>query len=309
MNWVLIAISGYFFSAIAALFDKYLLVGPIPNPKVYSFYVGALGILALILVPLGFTVPDPWLIILSLLSGALFVFSLFWYCQGLRFFEASRIVPVIGGLNPIFVFVLTFFIGEKIFGPREGIAFFLLIAGTIFITVQNVLFLGKRNFREKLITFKSFQISAMAAFLFSISFFLAKIVYSEMPFWSGFIWMRLGGFLAALFFLFYKEVREELFRRKTSFKPKTTGIFFLAQTLGASSAILQNFAIALVPFGFLPFVSALEGIKYLFVLILAILLSLKFPQLLKEEISKKVVFQKIFAVLLFGAGLAILALK
>lgn len=299
MNWVLIAISGYFFSAITALFDKYLLVGPIPNPKVYSFYVGALGILALILVPLGFTVPDPWLIILSLLSGALFVFSLFWYCQGLRFFEASRIVPAIGGLNPIFVFVLTFFIGERIFGPREGIAFFLLIAGTIFITVQ----------REKLITFKSFQISAMAALLFSISFFLAKIVYSEIPFWSGFIWMRLGGFLTALFFLFYKEVREELFRRKTSFKPKTAGIFFLAQTLGAGSAILQNFAIALVPFGFLPFVSALEGIKYLFVLILAILLSLKFPQLLKEEVSKKVVLQKIFAVLLLGAGLAILALK
>ncbi len=296
MNWVLIAISGYFFSAIVALIDKYLLAGPIPNPKVYSFYVGFLGILALILIPLGFNVPGPELMSISLISGALFIFSLFWYCRGLRLFEASRLVPAIGGLNPIFVFVLTFFAGEKIFGLREGIAFLLLIAGTIFITVQ----------KEKLITIKSFQISAMAALLFSISFFLAKIVYSEMPFWSGFVWMRIGGFIMAMIFLFLKEVREEIFKKGIIFKGRTVGIFFLGQTFGASSMILQNLAIALVPFGFLSFINALEGTKYLFLLTFAIFLSLKFPQVLKEDISKKATLQKIFAILFIGIGLFLL---
>jgi hypothetical protein len=92
-------------------------------------------------------------------------------------------------------------------------------------------------------------------------------------------------------------------------KPKTIGIFLSNQTIGAIAFILYNFAVALVPFNFLAFVNALEGTKYLFLLIFAIFLSLRFPQILKEEISKKALIQKIVAIFLIGVGLAILAFK
>jgi len=304
MSWPLVAILSYFFAAVAVLIDKYLLVRPIPSPKVYSFYIGVLGILALILIPfIGFSIPDLGQILLSLASGALFIYSLFWYCSGLRLFEASRIVPAIGGLNPIFIFCLICLFGKEIFGIKEGLAFILLIAGSIFITLQ----------REKFITLKSLQISAIAAFLFSLAFFMAKFVYLVQPFWSGFIWMRIGGFLAGITLFFSKEVKEELFKKRVSFKKKTVGIFLFGQSLGAGSMILQNWAIALVPLSLLAFINALEGTKYVFLLIFTILLSLTQPFLakktgLKEEISKKVILQKILAIFLIGAGLSILTL-
>jgi len=50
MPWLTLIILAYFLFAIVALGDKYLLKGP-PNPKIYTFYVGVLGILALFLIP------------------------------------------------------------------------------------------------------------------------------------------------------------------------------------------------------------------------------------------------------------------
>jgi len=301
MSWLIIIISAYFLFAVVSLGDKYLLAGP-PNPKIYSFYVGTLGIVAIILIPfVGFSIPEVSQISLALLTGAIYIVALFGLYNGLEHFEASRIVPAIGGLLPLFTFGLVFpFLGEKqIFSITEVLAFILLLSGSVFITYK----------RERFITSESFKISAITAFFFALAFVLTKCVYLAQPFWSGFIWMRIGGFIVALLFLFTKEVKREIFEKKFTFQRKTGSIFIFNQGLGAGAFILQNWAIALVPLGFLPFINALEGTKYIFLLILAVLISWKFPQILKEEVSKKVLLQKIIAVLLIGGGLALLTLE
>ena len=59
MTWLVAALSTYLILAIVFLVDKYLLTQRIPNPKVYSFYVGGLGVLALVLIPfVDFSVPE-----------------------------------------------------------------------------------------------------------------------------------------------------------------------------------------------------------------------------------------------------------
>jgi len=50
----------------------------------------------------------------------------------------------------------------------------------------------------------------------------------------------------------------------------------------------------------------MAGTEYAFLLILTVILSLKFPRFLEEKISRKILVQKIFAIILIGAGLAIL---
>lgn len=300
MLWLIVAILSYFLFAVVTLIDKYLLVGPLPNPRVYSLYVGVLGIWALALIPfVDFLIPDPGQILLALSSGALFIFAVFWYSRGLRSFEASRIIPAIGGLNPLFIFGLTYFLGKENFGEKEGLAFLLLVAGSVFIVLQ----------REKFVTLKSFQISAISALLFSLSFFFAKIVYSVQPFWSGLIWMRIGSFLAALSFIFSKEVREEIFLKRFTLKKKTAGIFLLGQSLGAGASILQNWAIFLAPMVYLAIINALQGVQYPFLFAFTTLISFKFPWLLKEEISKKVIIQKISAILFIASGIYLLLAK
>ena len=135
MLWLIVIISAYFIFAIVSLGDKYLLIGP-PNPKSYSFYVGVLWILALFLIPfVGFSVPDLYQIPLCFLAGAVYIFALLGFFEGLEKFEASRIVPAIGGILPLFTFALVYlFSGRKeILDFREGLAFVLLILGSIFI--------------------------------------------------------------------------------------------------------------------------------------------------------------------------------
>lgn len=300
MLWIFITIISYLILAIVFLMDKYLLKELIPNPKVYSFYVGILGILAIFLIPfVDFYIPETPQIILSLSAGALFILALFWFYKALHLFEASRIVPAIGGLVPIFSFglVYLFSFGRETLSFSEVVAFILLIFGTVLITFK----------KEKLINFKSLQISFLTAFLLSFSFVLTKYVYLGQSFWNGLIWMRIGGFLVAFcFFLFLKEIREEIFSSKQKSSFKTMTIFLSNQGLGTGAALLQNFAIFLAPLASIALINALQGIQYAFLLILVTFLSFKFPQILKEEISKKVLFQKIIAILFIGFGLFLL---
>jgi len=301
MLWLIVTILAYLILAIVFLVDKYLLVGPIPNPKVYTFYIGTLGILVLILAPfVGFHIPEPSQVILSLLAGALFIYGIFWLNYALRFFEASRVIPAIGGILPIFSFLLIYIFsgGKEIFTIWEFLAFILLIFGGVLIIYE-----------KAKISLKSLRISATAAFFLALSFVLAKYVYMVQPFWSGYIWIRIGGFLMAMVFLFTQEVRNELFKVKMSFPKKTAVIFLSNQAAGASANILQNWAIALAPLVCVAIINALQGAQYVFLLMFTILLSLKFPQILKEKISRKIIFQKIIAILIIGGGLALLTFK
>jgi drug/metabolite transporter (DMT)-like permease len=299
MTWLFVTILAYFLFALANLIEKYLLKASLPNPKVFTFYVGIMAILVLVFVPFGFLkIPKLSLIFLAMIAGIIRIFSLFFLFLGLKNFEVSRIAPAIGGLVPIFTLVFTYFLGGKTEIPQI-FALIFLIFGSILIVFE----------KEKLITVESLKISGSSAFLFSLSFVLSKFVYLAQPFLSGLIWIMLGQFLGAIFFLFSKEVREEIFKKKEILERKTATIFLFDQAIGALAFVLQNFAVALAPFGFLAFINALEGTKYLFLLIFSILLSLKFPQILKEEISRKILIQKIVAIFLIGIGLAILALS
>src|SRR4030042_5307702 len=109
MSWLLVTISFYFILAIVFLVDKYLLTGSIPGPKVYTFYVGTLGIIALFLIPfVDFLIPTSSQIVLALLAGGAYIYALFWFYKALSAFEASKIVPATSSLVPVFTFLLIY---------------------------------------------------------------------------------------------------------------------------------------------------------------------------------------------------------
>jgi len=306
MLWLIIAILSYLLLAIVSLVDKYLLKGAFLNPGSYAFYGGALGGLILIISPfIGFYIPQPKEIVIALLSGSLFICALFWLYKGLKAYEPSRIIPAIGGFVPLFTFGLIFLFGEQVFLYRQIIAFFLLVFGSVFITIK--------NFRE--ISFKSLRISIIAAFLFSLFFVLAKYSYTNIGFWPGFAWIKIGGLIMAFCFLFLgKEVKQEVFGSFSSFgkRDRMFGVLVLNQAAGGGANILQSWAVSLAPLACVAIVNALQGVQYVFLLILTVVISFLFPFWSKkigiiEEISQKVLFQKIFAILLIGAGLWLLA--
>jgi len=297
MLWLPIIVSAYFIFAVNNLIDNFLLLGP-PNPKSYSFYVGTLGILVLLLIPfVNFSVPETNQIILALVAGVLYVLALFSLFYSLEYYEPSRVVPAIGAILPLCTFGLVyFFSNEEVFlGIKEILAFSALILGSFLISFS----------KKQKISFQSFKIAALAGFLFSLTFFLSKYVYLAQPFWSGFIWMRIGSFLAGICFLITKEVREEIFQRKFTFEKKTGALFLLNQGAGAGGFILQNFAISLAGLIYLPFINALQGLQYVFLFLLVFFLTKKFPRISEEKFTKEIIIQKGVSIGLIVLGLII----
>lgn len=303
--WIIIAVASYFLFAIVALVDKYLLSGPIPSPKFYAFSVGALGaVVALVLLPLGLVqTPEGSTFLFAFGAGALRVLALFAFFAALRRFDASRIVPAIGGFLPVATLLLILLLtDEGSLGGVDILAFVLLVGGSVGVSME----------KQSSLTKASLKLSLIAALLFASSFFFSKFVYEAEPFWSGFFWILFGGLLVSLLFLLFSETREGISqmlhpkkRQKGSFG--TVLLFLVNQGVGGLAFILQNWAVALVPFALLAFVNALEGTKYVFLLIVILFLSLRFPSILKEEISRDVFLQKALFVILIGAGLALLA--
>ena len=112
-----------------------------------------------------------------------------------------------------------------------------------------------------------------------------------------------------MFFLAFHEVRNEVFAKKGIFKKKIAFTFLFTKMTGASGSILQNGAIFVAPAILIPIINALSGVQYVFLIILATLFFFKFPKILKEEISRRVLLQKTLAVWLIVTGLALLSLS
>jgi len=301
MSWLWITILAYFFLALTALGDDYLLAGPL-EPKSYTFFVNAQGILLLLLVPfIGFVIPNSNQILLAIFVGGTSVLAYFFLYSALERFEASRVIPIIGGILPLFTIGIVYLLskGNIDFSSKDLIAFFLLIVGSVLISVK----------RSKTISFKSFVFSVLAAFLFSLNFVLIKSLYLELPFWTTLVISRVGAFLISLLFLFDQGVRAAVFQKKPVFEKKTGIIFLANQGVGTLASLLQNWAIAIAPMSYLAVINALEGTRYVLLFGLSILLSIKFPKIAEEKLSKENILQKTVAILIIISGLVLLAIS
>jgi len=299
MLWLLITILAYLFLALASLADRYLLVGPLKDPKSYAFFVGLFGMFSLVLVPFGFEIPAPNQIFLSLSAGVIWIFAIFLLYSAILQSEVSKIVPAIGGFLPIF----TFFISRVVFSQEAKISFFEILAfsflvfGSVLISLEK-----KKEFLRR-----DIKLSGLCAFFFAIGFFLMKAVYLQQTFISGFIWMRFGGIIFSLLLLIFPEVRKIVFSQGIVKKTQISLPLVLGQIAGGVGFMLQSFAVFLASPGQLPMINALEGIRYAFLLFFVLILSKISPQILKEQISGKMLLQKVLAIGFIGIGLALMA--
>lgn len=295
MNWFLIVISAYLLFAVALAIDKYILSKTAFSPASAAFLVGLLGLFVLFLIPFQFFVPPRLELMVCLLGGIFFTWAVFLFYQAVSKGEISRVAPLTGSLVPIFTFILAYlFLGDRLtYG--QLLAFCLLVAGGILIiwpggSLRNV-------FNRRLLVILA------SAFLFAGSFTATKFAFNTQPFLNSFIWIRIGGFLGACLLLVRPADRAVILAVRKRARSRTIGLFALNKVIAASAAILQNYAIFL---GSVILVNALQGVQYVFLLGLALVLSWKFPYILKEQMNRGLITQKITALLLVGLGLGIL---
>jgi drug/metabolite transporter (DMT)-like permease len=302
MTWLIVALAAYFLISLNLTMDKVILKNAIPQPVVYCFYMGLLSIFGLVFLPFGKLSFDWNNIATGIVVGAVFLGALFMMYKAVFVHEASRVGPIIGAVTPIFVSLFSFlFLNERL-GWNEFLAFALLVAGGILISVD-LNDIDKSQKRKAAL--RVLGISILSALIFGIYYVLLKHVYNQGTFVSGFVWTRVGSFLASFLFLIPASNRKLIFGGTQHLK-LNSGVLVLAnKTLSGVAFALLNYAIAI---GSVTLVNAMQGLQYVFLLGVVAFLSKKYPRILSEQIHKKALTQKITAIIVIAAGLALTAL-
>jgi drug/metabolite transporter (DMT)-like permease len=294
MNYVVDALLGYSLLGISGVIDKFLLTKSIRHPVAFSFFVGIAGPVSLILAPFGFHLIHGKLLLIALASGVAFTYASFFFYSAMAKTSISRILPIEGGLVPLFTLILSYsFLGERL-DNRQLWAFVFLVLGAILISLK----------REKtIIRWSMISDATIAAILFALSFTLSKYVYIHTSFINGLIWTRFGVTLAAATYLISKNNRNIIFATGSNTKPKNFALYYGAHGLGALGGLLQNYAIAI---GSVTIVNSLAGAQFVLLLGLTTFLSRYYPNILEERITGWVLVQKLAAIMLITVGLVFL---
>lgn len=300
MAWLLLVIIGYFLNAIATLISKWLLIRDIPHPVVFTFYIGVLNLVAVVLIPFGFYIPAAPEVLIAIASGVTFAWAMYLLAKALHVDQASQVAPMIGGLQPIFVMLFAWwFLPEQLVG-RQYAGIVVLVIGSLLMALE----FKKKYFWQRKQRFftESFGLVVASSILFGLSYALLDLVYLQQGFVSGFVWSRFGT-AAFVIFLALLPGNWKIIRKSSKQSgPKAKGWFLLGQAAGAASFFLVAYAISLGP---VTVINALQGIQYAFLFLLVVVLARKNKKLLDEPLTKAVVTQKVVAIALIIAGLAL----
>jgi len=318
--WLAIAVTSYFVNAAVYVADKFILSKKIHSSIVYAFYVGIWSIGNAFLLIFSPWVPTWPELFIDLSAGLIFMATLvFWY-KALHQSEATRVVPIVGALIPIFSFLLSaIFLGESL-SERQLLAFIILIIGGILISIKNTRFYEVKAVVDRMkniyghtfggvhaelqSTRRLFINSIISAFFFAAYYVLIKYIYTTQPFIGSFVWSRFGSFIGAMLILTVPAWRRLISGSKKQTAKTNNVIFFLfVRALAAGAFILLNYAISL---GNVALINSLQGVQYIFLIVIVLFLSSKFPKILKEELGGGVLMQKIIGAFLISLGLYML---
>lgn len=307
MLWIVVAITGYFFNALANILDKYILSAKIPKPSVYAFFVAIFSLFALAAAPFGMHLLSAEMTLLAFVSGAFFIYGLVFFYYAVRENDISRVAPLMGALMAIgaltYDFVIRLQSNHWALAPANGhyensIAFACLFVGGFLITFDI-------PFKIKDIV-RGIQNTLIASIFLIASLIILKYVYTVEGFINGFTWSRIGLFLGGLSLfmipVFRREIMDNFHDTKQSKNEKSSvGIWFVTNKIvGSLGNVCVQYAISIGP---LVVVQAMSGVQYAFVFLMAVPLSFRFPVFFQEKLYFNDWVQKISALVLIGVGI------
>lgn len=297
MAWLFVAITAHLINGLTFVMTKVLLEKCFKSATILVILIGILGMGVFVLAPFGILRPTVFELIIDLVAGGIFIGALLLFNYTLKNFEITRVVPIVGGAVPAFTWLLAFLILGEELTKNEIIAFFLLVVGTIF--VANVSGRTKGNFSIPMIVF-----SLGAGLFFASHFVLSKYIFETQEFLNGFIWIRLGSFIAAIVLILFPQNRKALSRFIALPIKNFKLSLAVAAGFGLSGFLLLNYAVAS---GSVTLTNALQGVQYAFLLIITVIISKFFPKVLNEKYSAKIIFQKFVGILFISGAIVLLS--
>lgn len=301
MIYLPVGLLAYILSGFTLAIDKGLVRNSIRDPLVMTFYIGIFNLILLLAIPFGFFVPSFWAVILTLLSGLLFGLGVLAFLYSLQYFELLVAAPLIGIINPLTsTLVDQYLLGHRVSNGQLLDIGLLLVGGGIL--TMNMWF-GRHALSKRL------GWVVLSGILFGISYSLISESFSQTTFLNTLVLSRSAFVVLVLGFLFSGKFRRHLWDSKISrhhFENRTSLMLIVGQMLSAVSGLLIFIAVFLSSPAL---VNSLFSTQYIVLLVITLILARRNPKYLHENLSKKVLLQKIIGLGVISAGMIRLFLR
>jgi len=294
-NGILIAIVAHGLIGISLVWDKVLLKRKgTRNLFSYVFWLGAISIFGLLLIPFGYRSPSPAAIALAFIAGVADMVASFFYYAALKQGEASETLAVMGGFAPVATAAIGYGLLSKQMTGMELIGFAVMCSGGF------VMFFSEDVPLKKLLPMVS-----LAAGLFGLTNVLQKMAYDRTNFVSAYVWFTIGTFVASCTLLLPRSWRKQIFAESGGDEPRNRFWYFVNRFVAGVGSFLVVYAVSRTHPAM---VSAISGVRYAVIFIGAWMLTRLKPDWLKESFRGPQLATKLAATGLVVAGLAIAGL-
>ena len=297
MNWFLIALIPPAVWSATNHIDKYLISkffkgGGVGALMVFSSLIG------LFLLPfIAFLHPEVLVFstknILIVLNGFLYVLAVLPYFYALQKDEASTCVPLFQFI-PIFSYILAYFVLGETLSSNQLLGGLLIVAGAIGISLN--LSDGKKiKFKKEV-----FWLMMLSSLIFALNFLFFKYFAIQSSFWFTSFWEYVGfAIFAFLLMVFVKSYREQFINVMKTNRVVVLSLNGANEILNIIAKVSFNFASLLTP---ITITWIVNGFQPLFVFGYGVILTLFLPKIVKEDIGRKSLIQKMLAILVMFIG-------
>lgn len=299
MNWFFYAIAAPLLNAIDSLGEKFLVDKHIEDAIVIILNEGLIYFLFGISILFWHKIaPLSYLQIGALLlAGMLFIYYLIPYFKALTIEDTSRVIPLFQ-LIPIFVLIMSFIFLKETISLKQLLGFFIIFFGAFVLSAEK---LEQKIFKPR----KAMWYMLLSSFLYALSPILFKFVVIKTDFWTAFFYQAIGGGIGAITLLLYSPYRKSFLKEGLPLPFKIWSIMTGNQAIAIAAELSSSIAFSLAP---VALVSVITGMQPLFTLLFAVVLSLWFPHILKEDLGKSTLWIKIVSILLILGGLGFIYL-
>jgi len=298
MNWFLIALIPPAIWSATNHFDKYLISkyfkgGGVGALMMFSSIIGVfiLGVIAIIH-PEVLSYPIAKGLFIAL-NGFVYLLATLPYLYALRKDEASIAVPMFQ-MIPVFTYFLAWLIlGETLSGSQlmGGI---LIILGAIIISLE-LSEVNKISIKKEVLI-----LMTISSLFFSLNFIFFKYFAISATFWITSFWEYVGFAIFSFFlFVFIKKYRDEFISVIKANKVNVLTLNGINEILNIIAKLAFNFASLLAP---ITLTWVVDGFQPFFVLLYGVILTLFFPHISQENISKKHLAHKFLAIAIMFIG-------